>query len=302
MDWDELSPDEHTEWVNQIETFFAEASQAYSDFVRVKDVFPQKAHDVAESLVDENISLRVLKVMLKNASAAPLLKELMPGPALAKLILFAQGELDGKVKESTSPPRKKSKLKHKMKKQKNSEKKESLVAYELEDIRRHPVLKPFHPWLKHNPTEWDPLSTPKIFKKAFAVTAAHAAALLRKNSGANLASFLTVPYLRGLTGFAEAVFRTGNGGLVIVGLDYDKFEEICCKHIPALEEEDGKMEVDESKPKLSLTELRKNLKKDWDKAAVEELKKRPSDDPLVKMIKNWSTPFMKQHKLLKKFS
>merc|ERR1712146_830779 len=93
--------EEHDEWVNEIETYFAEASLAYSAFVHVNDKFPQNAHDVAESLVIENISLEVLKKMLKNVTTAPLLSKVISGTALAKLILYAQGEF-GKPKMSKS--------------------------------------------------------------------------------------------------------------------------------------------------------------------------------------------------------
>merc|ERR1712146_375222 len=122
----------------------------------------------------------------------------------------------------------------------------------------------------------------------------HAVALLDSNPGANLAPLLTIAYLQRLTRLAEAVFRKGNGGLVIVALDTDIFDSICEKHIPALAEENDE--------KIPLNELRRKLKADWDKAAVAELKKRPADDPLVKMMKHWSSPFLKHHKLLQKFS
>merc|ERR1712146_605489 len=221
--------------------------------------------------------------------------------ALAKLILYAQGELGNKEQDLRSPPRKKPKMSKSEKNQ--SQTKSFPLEYELADIRRHPVLKPFHPWLKYNPKEWDPMSTPHVFKKVFAQTSSHAAALLASNPGANLAPLLTIAYLQRLTRLAEAVFRKGNGGLVIVALDTDIFDSICEKHIPALAEENElDMQVENKDEKISLNELRRKLKADWDKAAVAELKKRPADDPLVNMMKHWSSPFLKHHKLLQKFS
>ena len=44
------------------------------------------------------------------------------------------------------------------------------------------------------------------------------------------------------------------------------------------------------------------MKVDWDKAAVEALKKRDANDTLVQLMINWSYSFLKKHNLIEKFN
>merc|ERR550514_279499 len=157
--------------------------------------------------------------MLRSSVIAPLLIDLIPGPDLAKLVLYATGMLGNRATELTHPPRKRTKTKSG-----KTDKETPEPGYELEDLRRHAYVKHCHPWLKFNPTSWDPLSTVLVFEKSFAKTAAHALALLRDNPEGNLSKILTQQYLRNLTGYAADVFKLGNGGFVLVGLVPETFE------------------------------------------------------------------------------
>ena len=63
------------------------------------------------------------------------------------------------------------------------------------------------------------MRTESTFRRVYALICPHLAALLLANPNANLAILLTVSYLKNMTGHVEEVFRVGNGGLVLVGLD-----------------------------------------------------------------------------------
>ena len=62
------------------------------------------------------------------------------------------------------------------------------------------------------------MRTNNTFRRVYALICPHLAAILFANPNANLAILLTVSYLKNMTGYAEKVFRVGNGGLVLVGL------------------------------------------------------------------------------------
>ena len=76
--------------------------------------------------------------------------------------------------------------------------------------------------------------------------------------------------------------RGENPAVTLVG---DESPTSNSKHHPAVDWE----QVPELLEKVSLNQLRQRLKADWDKAVIAELKKRPADDPLVNLMKHWSS-------------
>ena len=70
------------------------------------------------------------------------------------------------------------------------------------------------------------MRTKSTFRRVYALICSHLAALLLAHPNANLAILLTVSYLKNMTGYAEKVFRVGNSGLVLIGLDFEEFDTI----------------------------------------------------------------------------
>ena len=81
-----------------------------------------------------------------------------------------------------------------------------------------------------------------------------------------------------MTGYAEKVFRVGNGGLVLIGLDFEEFDTIAEKYIA----KGGTRKSHET-----------NMKRDWDEKVVELLKKRDAKDPVIKMMLHSASVFLK---------
>ena len=70
------------------------------------------------------------------------------------------------------------------------------------------------------------MRTKSTFHRVYALICSHLVALLLANANANLAILLTVSYLKSMTGYAEKLFRVGNGGLVLIGLDFEEFDTV----------------------------------------------------------------------------
>ena len=131
------------------------------------------------------------------------------------------------------------------------------------------------------------MRTKSTFRRVYALICPNLVALLSANPNANLAILLTVSYLKNMTGYAEKVFRVGNGGLVLVDLDYEEFDIISEKYIA----KGGTRKSHET-----------NMKTDWDKKVVEILKKRDAKDPVIKMMLHSASVFFKTNGLYEKFS
>lgn len=282
-DW---TDEDKMEIVNQIETFFAEASLAYSLQAKTRDCFPENPHDVAETLVGFNFTLQILKLALKSP-ASGCLDFCLKRPDILKLSLFAQGLLS---KKRMSHGKGETKGKKKLKKTKKGDMETSEtpeISYALASLRVHPVLKNFHPWGKRKVKRWELNKTKDVFRKAFHDTASHAVALLEDNPGASLAPIFTATYLANVTKMTDRLFHKGNGGFVLIGLEPDTFDAIADKYIT----KGGQVRSHITK-----------MKDEWDKAAVEALKNRDANDPLVQMMLHWSYSFIEKHNLIDKFN
>merc|ERR1712146_264009 len=103
--------------------------------------------------------------------------------------------------------------------------------------------------------------------------ASHTLALIQDNPNANLAPILTHDYLSEVSGLTSELFKYGNGGLVLCFLKIEDFDDIADKYI----EKGG-----------TLRDHRSEMKTEWDKKAVEEIKKRSADDKLIAFMLHWA--------------
>ena len=102
-----------------------------------------------------------------------------------------------------------------------------------------------------------------------------------------MAPIFTATYLANVTKITDRLFHRGNGGFVLIALEPDTFDTIADKYI----KKGGQLRKHMTK-----------MKDDWDKAAVEALKNRDANDPLVQLMLHWSYSFIEKHNLIEKFN